>query len=131
MNFGKILSEREAQSVNGLTLAYIGDAVHSLYVRHQLVASLPFKASELHRLASSRVNAHEQAILAENLFDSLTADEQAIYLRGRNSKSHHKAKNQSGADYRKATGFEAVLGYLYLIGNTERICKLLGEVYEN
>ena len=131
MDFAKILTEKEAQSVNGLTLAYIGDAVHSLYVRHQLATSLPFKASELHRLASSRVNAHEQAILAENLFDSLTEEEQAIYLRGRNSKSHHKAKNQSGADYRKATGFEAVLGYLYLVGNTERICELLGEVYEN
>ena len=131
MNFGKILTEKEAQNVNGLTLAYIGDAVHSLYVRHQLSTSLPFKAGELHRLASGKVNAHEQAILAENLFDSLTEDEQAIYLRGRNSKSHHKAKNQSGADYRKATGFEAVLGYLYLVGNTERICELLGEIYEN
>lgn len=131
MYFGKILTEKEAQSVNGLTLAYIGDAVHSLYVRHQLAVLLPFKASELHKLASSRVNAHEQAILAENLFDSLTADEQAIYLRGRNSKAHHKAKNQSGSDYRKATGLEAVLGYLYLVGNTERICELLGEVYEN
>lgn len=131
MYFGKILTEKEAQNISGLTLAYIGDAVHSLYVRHQLATLLPFKANDLHKLASGRVNAHEQAILAENLFNSLTEDEQAIYLRGRNSKAHHKAKNQSGADYRKATGFEAVLGYLYLVGNTERICELLGEVYEN
>lgn len=131
MNFGKILTEKEAQNVNGLVLAYIGDAVQSLYVRHQLATLRDFKAGDLHRMTSSRVNAHEQANLAENLFDSLTADEQAIYLRGRNSKSHHKAKNQSGADYRKATGFEAVLGYLYLTGNTDRICQLLGKVYEN
>lgn len=131
MNFGKILSEKEVLNVSGLTLAYIGDAVQSLYVRHQLATLGSFKAGDLHKMASSRVNAHEQANLAENLFDSLTADEQAVYLRGRNSKSHHKAKNQSGADYRKATGFEAVLGYLYLTGKTERICQLLGEIYEN
>lgn len=131
MNFGRILTEKEAQSVNGLVLAYVGDAVQSLYVRHQLATVGSFKAGDLHKMVSSRVNAHEQANMAENLFESLTLDEQAIYLRGRNSKSHHKAKNQSGSDYRKATGFEAVLGYLYLIGNTERICQLLGEVYED
>lgn len=131
MDFGKILTKKEAQSVNGLVLAYVGDAVQSLYVRHQFATMGSFKAGDLHKMVSSRVNAHEQANLAENLFDSLTEDEQAVYLRGRNSKSHHKAKNQSGADYRKATGFEAVLGYLYLIGNTERICQLLGKVYEN
>lgn len=131
MDFGVKLTEKDAKNLNGLTLAYVGDAVHSLYVRHQLITALPLKANELHGLASARVNAHEQAIVAEKLFDRLTEDEQAIYLRGRNSKSHHKAKNQSGSDYRKATGFEALLGYLYLVGNVERICYLLGEVYEN
>lgn len=131
MEFGKILTEKEAQSLNGLVLAYVGDAVQSLYVRHQLAVLHDFKAGDLHKMVSGKVNAHEQANLAENLFNSLTQDEQAIYLRGRNSKSHHKAKNQSGADYRKATGFEAVLGYLYLTGNTARIKQLLGEIYEN
>ena len=111
--------------------AYVGDAVQSLYVRHQLAVSSDFKAGDLHRMVSSRVNAHEQANLAENLFDRLTEVEQSVYLRGRNSKSHHKAKNQSGADYRKATGFEAVLGYLYLTGATDRIHELLGEIYED
>lgn len=131
MDFGKILTEKEAQNVNGLVLAYVGDAVQSLYVRHQLATLRAFKAGDLHKMTSSRVNAHMQANLAEKLFDSLTEDEQAIYLRGRNSKSHHKAKNQSGADYRKATGLEAVLGYLYLTGKTDRICQILGEVYED
>lgn len=131
MNFGKTLTEKEAQGLNGLVLAYVGDAVQSLYVRHQLAVSHDFKAGDLHRMTSSRVNAHEQANLAENLFDRLTEAEQGVYLRGRNSKSHHKAKNQSGADYRKATGFEAVLGYLYLIGATDRIHELLGEIYED
>lgn len=131
MDFGKTLTEKEAQSLNGLVLAYVGDAVQSLYVRHQFAVARDYKAGDLHRMVSATVNAHEQANLAENLFDSLTDVEQSIYLRGRNSKSHHKAKNQSGADYRKATGFEAVLGYLYLTGNTERIHELLGEIYED
>lgn len=131
MDFGKILTEKEAQNLNGLVLAYVGDAVQSLYVRHQFATSRDYKACDLHRLVSTMVNAHNQANMAENLFESLTETEQAIYLRGRNSKTHHKAKNQSGADYRKATGFEAVLGYLYLIGNTARIHELLGEIYEN
>lgn len=131
MNFGKILTEKETLALNGLALAYVGDAVQSLYERHQFATLGGFKAGDLHRMVSARVNAHEQATLAENLFDALTEKEQAVYLRGRNSKSRHKAKNQSGADYRKATGFEAVLGYLYLTGNTERICQLLGEAYED
>ncbi len=131
MDFGKILTEKEAQALNALTLAYVGDAVQSLYVRHKLAMLRDFKAGELHKMASGWVNAHQQANLVCNLFDRLTQDEQAIYLRGRNSKAHHKAKNQSGADYRKATGLEAVLGYLYLTGNTARICELLGDIYED
>jgi len=131
MDFGKTLTEKEAQSLNGLVLAYIGDAVQSLYVRHHFATYKDFKAGDLHRLVSACVNAHEQAVLAEKLFDGLTQTEQEVFLRGRNCKSHHKAKNQSGADYRKATGFEAVLGYLYLTGNFERICELLGDIYED
>lgn len=131
MDFGKTLTEKEAQSLNALTLAYVGDAVQSLYARHKLATQCNLKAGELHKMASSWVNAHEQANLAQNLFDRLTQDEYAIYLRGRNSKAHHKAKNQSGADYRKATGLEAVLGYLYLTGNIARICELLGDIYED
>lgn len=131
MDFGKILTEKEAQSLNGLTLAYVGDAVQSLYVRHQFAVSGDFKAGDLHKMVSGKVNAHEQANLAEKLFDGLTDDERSVYMRGRNGKSHHKAKNQSGADYRKSTGLEAVLGYLYLTGNTSRIKQLLGEIYEN
>ena len=61
----------------------------------------------------------------------VTQEEKDVFLRGRNGKSHHKAKNQTGADYRKATGFEAVIGYLYLTGNDSRIVELLGETNEN
>ena len=131
MNFGKILTEKEAELVNALTLAYVGDAAQSLYVRHNLAANHNCKSGELHKLASGQINARSQAEAVERLWNKLTEREQSVYLRGRNSKSHHKAKNQTGADYRKATGFEALIGYLYLTGNEERLVELLGEVYEN
>ena len=125
MEFFTPISEKEALYMNALTLAYIGDAVHSMYVRNSLVLSCDKKIDELHKLASNVVKAEAQARLAEKLFDSFTEAEQSVFLRGRNSSSHHKAKNQSSADYRKATGFEAVLGYLYLTGQTERLKCIL------
>lgn len=131
MDFGRILTEKEALALNPLALAYVGDAVQSLYVRHRLVAEHDFKAGELHKLTSALVNAKEQAILAEKLLDVLTETERSVYLRGRNGKSHHKAKNQTGADYRKATGLEAVFGYLYLTGKFERLAQLLEVQNEN
>jgi len=131
MDFGRILTEKEALALNPLALAYVGDAVQSLYVRHRLVAEHDFKAGELHKLTSALVNAKEQAVLAEKLLDILTETERSVYLRGRNGKSHHKAKNQTGADYRKATGLEAVLGYLYLTGKFERLAQLLEVQNEN
>ena len=127
----KILSAKEAQQLNSLVLAYVGDAVQSLYVRQNLATTCDLKAGQLHKLASNVVNAHNQALLADKLFDTFTQEEKDVFLRGRNGKSHHKAKNQTGADYRKATGFEAVIGYLYLIGNDARIAELLGETNEN
>lgn len=127
----QIISTHQAQQVNSLVLAYVGDAVQSLHVRQKLVLQHDLKAGDLHKLTSAVVNAHNQALLADKLFDTFTDEEKSVFLRGRNGKSHHKAKNQSGSDYRKATGFEAVIGYLYLIGNDERIAQLLGEIDEN
>lgn len=122
--FGK-LTKSQAQNVNSLTLAYVGDAVQSLYVREKLAKEHDLKAGQLHKMASEIVNAHTQAMQAEKLLQTLTEEEKSVYLRGRNCNAHHKAKNQSGADYRKATGLEAVLGYLYLCGEIERIKQLL------
>ena len=119
------MTPKEAQNLNALVLAYVGDAVQSLYVREKLAREHDCKPSDLHKMATSVVNAHTQAIAAEALLETLTEEERDVYLRGRNGKSHHKAKNQTGADYRKATGLEAVIGYLYLTGNTERIKELL------
>lgn len=128
MNFEKVISQKEALQLNSLVLAYVGDAVHSLYVRERLTLSHDLKAGDLHKLASSLVNAHVQSVIAEQLFDTLTEVEQTVFLRGRNGKAHHKAKNQSGADYRKATGLEAVLGFLYLTGQRDRLKELLDSV---
>ena len=127
MNFFTPISEKDALLMSALSLAYVGDAVHSLFVRERLVSGVQFKPDALHTLASSEVKAAAQANLVENLEDRLTETEKSVYLRGRNAKAHHKAKNQTISDYRKATGLEAVLGYLYLTGQHERIVELLNE----
>ncbi len=126
MDFGTPIAAHKVALLNALTLAHVGDAVHSLYVRSKLAAQ-DLTAYSMHRNASNYVKAAAQAQLADKLADLFTEQEKSVYLRGRNCKAHHKAKNQSGADYRKATGLEAVLGYLYLTGQTERICALLGD----
>ncbi len=125
MEFFEKLTKSQAQNINSLTLAYIGDAVHSLYVREKISKEHDLKPGDMHKMASAMVNAHTQAVKVEKLFDVFTEEEKSVFLRGRNGHSHHKAKNQSGSDYRKATGFEAVLGYLYLIGEIDRIKELL------
>lgn len=125
MEFFDKLTKSQAQNVNSLTLAYVGDAVQSLYVREKLAKEHDLKAGQLHKMTSEIVNAHTQAMQAEKLLQTFTEEEKSVYLRGRNCNAHHKAKNQSGADYRKATGLEAVLGYLYLCGEIERIKHLL------
>lgn len=131
MYLNKALTDSEAEQLNSLVLAYVGDAAQSLFVRTNLACASDAKAGELHKRASAIVNAHEQSLLAERVFDKLTEQEQAVFLRGRNGKSHHKAKNQSGADYRKATGLEAVIGFLYLTGRYGRIAEILGESNED
>ena len=126
MDLGQPLSEKRASELSALTLAYVGDAVQTLFVRQKLVEQHDCKPDLLHKLASDEVKAEAQARLAEKLYEVFTQTELSVYLRGRNSSSHHRAKNQSSADYRKATGLEAVFGYLYLTGQTDRLMELLG-----
>ncbi len=125
MDPNEIMSEKAALSLNALTLAYIGDAVHSLYVRRKLVGTMDVKPDVLHKLASDSVKASAQASLLESLLPQFTETELSVYHRGRNGSPHHRAKNQTAADYRKATGFEAVLGFLYLTGQIERLQTFL------
>ena len=107
-----------------LTLAYIGDGIFDLVIRSIVVGKGNTKASRLHARTSQIVKAHSQAMMAEALEDVLTEEEADVYRRGRNAKSPTLAKNSSMADYRRATGFEALLGYLYLKDEFERVAEL-------
>ena len=116
--------KNKVKQMNPLVLAFVGDGVETLYVRARVALSGDFKANTLHRLSASEVNAHAQSEQAEKVLPYLTEEEKEIYLRARNSKSRHHAKNYSVVDYRRASGWEAVIGYLYLTGERDRLTEL-------
>lgn len=113
-----------------LTLAYIGDAVFEIIIRTLIVEKGQRAANTLHRYTTKIVCAQTQAKMADAVYEHLTAKEQDIYRRGKNTKLHSTAKSASLADYRKATGFEALCGYLFLQDDTERIIELVGQALE-
>lgn len=119
------LSKTEAKLINPITLAFLGDAVYSLWVREQLVRSGVGKAADFQRAAGKIVSAHGQSAFLEQVLPLLTEEEDEIYRRGRNAKKATKSKNATASEYSRSTGFEAVMGYLYLIGEHERIEQLL------
>lgn len=114
----------DIRTVNPLTLAYIGDGVYELVVRSVMVARTNTRAGLLHRQTSQYVKAEAQSKMMELLLPVLTEEEESFYRRGRNAKSPTMAKNASVNDYRRATGFEALMGYLYLTDQMERIVEL-------
>ncbi len=118
------LSEPQARMYSPLTLAFLGDAVYSLLVRNMLSLSANKPTGKLHKESINYVNAAFQAQMIKELLPILTEDETSVFKRGRNAHSSHSPKNQSDADYRYATGLEALYGYLYLCGNTERIKEI-------
>lgn len=113
-------------TLNGQTLAYLGDAVYEIAIRRHLIKGGIVKPQVLQRQATHYVSAKAQAALITKLQDEnlLTSDEIATFKRGRNSKTYTKAKNTSLATYRLSTGFEAVWGYLELLNKKDRIAKL-------
>lgn len=121
------LKEVDMKAYSPLTLAYIGDTAYELVIRTMVVEKGNRQASQLHRLTTSYVKAQAQAAMIEALEPELTEEELAIYKRGRNAKSYTSAKNASILDYRKATGLEALIGYLYLSGREERVLFLIKE----
>lgn len=121
------LPEVDIQTYSPLTLAYIGDAAYELIIRTFLVDQGNGRPDKLHRRASAMVKAATQAAMAEVLLPMLTEEEAGVYRRGRNAKSATMAKNATMADYRKATGFEALMGYLYLRGEQKRMIDLVHE----
>ena len=108
-----------------LTLAYIGDAVYDLLIRTLVVKKGNQQVQKLHKETITMVQASAQARMITALNDQLSEEEHAVYKRGRNAKSASPAKNQSISDYHKATGFEALLGYLYLKNDWKRMMELI------
>lgn len=114
-----------------LTLAFVGDSVYELYVRTRLMQKGSLQAGKLHKLAIHFVKASAQAQSVGNIMDKLTEEELAVYKRGRNAKSNTVPKNADVSEYRMATGFEALLGYLYLDEQAQRLHELMELAYES
>ncbi|MBR1803126.1 MAG: Mini-ribonuclease 3 [Clostridia bacterium] len=115
----------EVEQMSPLTWAYIGDAVFELYIRTYLINTTHLKPNKLHVASISYVKAKSQAELLERLEPDLTEKEKEIVRRGRNTQTHHIAKNASMQDYMYATAFEALIGYLYLTNQEERLSQIL------
>ena len=113
--------------INGIALAFEGDAVYSLYIRRHLIFQGQTRPNQLHRLATRYVSAKAQASLIEKMLDQevLTEKELDIYKRGRNAHSHTKAKNTDVITYKMSTGFEAVMGYLHMTEDLTRLEELI------
>ena len=119
------LEEQDLRTYSPLTLAYIGDAIFELVVRTVLVERKNMQPEKLHKAATKIVKAETQSLMIEGLKEELTEEELAVFKRGRNAKAVTRAKNASMSDYRRATGFEALMGYLYLKGDVERMIRLI------
>ena len=122
--------EVDVRAYSPLTLAYIGDAAYDLVIRTVIVERANRATNEPHKRAVKFVQAGAQAAMITALQDILTEDELAVFKRGRNAKSNTSAKNASITDYRKATGFEALIGFLYLMDQMDRILFLVKEAIE-
>lgn len=116
--------ECDASQLSPLTLAFVGDTVFDLFVREKLVCEANRPVKKLHNLAASQVNAASQAQAAKKLQNFLNENELAVFKKGRNAHTNHKAKNMSESDYHAATGLEALFGYLYLDGQLERLKEI-------
>ena len=120
----------DIRSYSPLTLAYIGDCVYEIIVRSVVVGKANRQVDKLHRLVSGVVKAETQCKLFDLWVEELPETEVDILKRGRNARPHTTAKNASAANYHKATGVEALMGYLYLTGNTDRAITLLKDGLE-
>ena len=117
-------------SYSPLALAYMGDAVYEVLIRTRVMNRGSMQVNKMHKKSASLVKAEAQARMIQALQGELTEEETAVYKRGRNAHSASSAKNASIRDYRMATGFEALVGYLYLTGQYERLLKLVHDGLE-
>lgn len=126
------MTKKDPSQYSPLVLAYIGDSVYELYVRTRVIEEHPqMPAHKLHLETVKYVKAQAQASSIHFMEQFLNHEEAAVFKRGRNAKSHTSAKNASITDYRYATGFESLIGYLYLSNMTERMYELMKIAYEN
>lgn len=126
----KKYDENSIRELSPLALAFLGDAVYELLVRTYILSENK-NPKKLHIEAISYVKAKAQANSIHNILDGLTEEEIAIYKRGRNAKSHTMPKNADVLDYREATGFECLFGYLYLLDRGSRILELFKKMEGN
>lgn len=119
------LEDQDLRSYSPLTLAYIGDGIYELIIRTILVEKGNCPVNRLHKKASSLVKAGAQSAIMEVIEEKLTSEELSVYRRGRNAHSPTMAKHATMADYRRATGFEALMGYLYLKEDYRRMITLI------
>jgi ribonuclease-3 family protein len=124
------MEKNAAAQVNPVTLAFLGDAVYTLYIRDKLVRSGTGKAADFQRASAKIVSARGQSAFLERLLPIFTEEESDIFRRGRNAKKPTKSKHASVAEYTRSTGFEAVIGFLYLTGEHERINELFSYIDE-
>ena len=125
------LKEVDVQEYSPLTLAYIGDGIYDLVIRTLVINRGNKQVQKLHQETSALVQASAQSRMMRVLQEKLTEEEHAVYKRGRNAKSVSPAKNQSVTDYRRATGFEALMGYLYLKKDWKRMLELIRDGLES
>jgi ribonuclease-3 family protein len=123
------LRDIDVKQLNALALAYMGDAVYEQAVREHLLRSGRVKPNVLHKQATNYVSAKSQAAIVKHMqqTDFLTEEEEAVLRRGRNAKSGSVPKNTDVVTYNYSSGFEAVVGYLYLLGKTERLEQFIAE----
>lgn len=119
------LKEVDAKMYSPLVLAYVGDAVYEIMIRTKVVNGGSVQVNKLHKRSADLVKAETQAKILTCLLEELTEEEMAVYKRGRNAKSYTMAKNASMKDYRMATGFEALIGFLYLSEQEHRLVELV------
>ena len=119
------MQEVNIESYSPLTLAYIGDCVYDLIIKTMVISEGNKQVKKLHQETSKIVQASAQSEMMRVIQEVLTEEEHAVYRRGRNTRSVSAAKNQSITDYRRATGFEALLGYLYLKKEWKRLLELV------
>lgn len=122
---GLDMEHTEPSQLSPLVLAYIGDSIYDLVIKTWVIEQGNMQVNKLNKKTSSIVKAESQSAMIGVIEPMLSEHEEAVYKRGRNAKSYTSAKNASIGDYRRATGFEALMGYLYLSGQYERMMELV------